>query len=84
MKKLIFSFLAGALLLGAIDIACPYAADGQTIIPKDELKTVKGSDEIFTGNVTIQPLYPANGEMRSSGGSVAFEPGARPIGIFIR
>lgn len=77
MKKFIFSVLACALLLGAINIASSYAAQGQTIIPKEELKTIKGSDEIFTGNVTIQPLYPANGEMRSSGGSVTFEPGAR-------
>lgn len=32
---------------------------------------------LLTGNVRIDPLYPANNAMRSSGGSVTFEPGAR-------
>lgn len=50
---------------------------GQRIIQKEELKPVKGSDKIFTGDVNITPLYPANNEMRSSGGSVTFQPGAR-------
>ena len=31
----------------------------------------------FTGTVRIDPLYAANNAMRSSGGSVTFEPGAR-------
>ena len=49
----------------------------QTIIRNGEQASSKGSEQFFTGNVRIDPLYPANNEMRSSGGSVTFEPGAR-------
>ena len=49
----------------------------QTIIRNGEQTAIKGSDQFFTGNVRIDPLYPANNDMRSSGGSVTFEPGAR-------
>lgn len=49
----------------------------QTIIRNGEQAALKGSAQYFTGNVRIDPLYPANGDMRSSGGSVTFEPGAR-------
>ena len=49
----------------------------QTIIRNGEQAAIKGSDQFFTGNVRIDPLYPANNDMRSSGGSVTFEPGAR-------
>lgn len=49
----------------------------QTIIRHGEQAAVKGSDKFFTGNVRIEPLYPPNNAMRSSGGRVTFEPGAR-------
>lgn len=49
----------------------------QTIIRNGEQSAIKGSAQFFTGNVRIDPLYPANNDMRSSGGSVTFEPGAR-------
>lgn len=49
----------------------------QTIIRNGEQAALKGSAQYFTGSVRIDPLYPANGDMRSSGGSVTFEPGAR-------
>ena len=49
----------------------------QTIIRNGEQAAIKGSAQFFTGNVRIDPLYPANNDMRSSGGSVTFEPGAR-------
>lgn len=37
----------------------------------------KGPEENFTGNVSVEPLFPANAPARASGGSVTFEPGAR-------
>lgn len=77
MKRLVFTALLSFVLTGVCGIDSARAEDGQQIIRKDELKTIKGSDKIFTGNVTIQHLYPANNAMRSSGGSVTFEPGAR-------
>ena len=49
----------------------------QTIIRNGEQAALKGSEQFFTGNVRIDPLYPANNDMRSSGGRVTFEPGAR-------
>lgn len=58
----------------AVDVR---AETGQQITRKEEIKTIKGSGDIFTGDVTIQPLYPAQNDMRSSGGLVTFSPGAR-------
>ena len=78
MRHAICGALLSALLVFAICLPAQ-AADtpGQSIIRKEELKSVKGADTIFTGDVTITPLYPANNAMRSSGGSVTFAPGAR-------
>jgi quercetin dioxygenase-like cupin family protein len=36
-----------------------------------------GSSDFFTGRVRVDPVWPANGDIRSSGGLVTFEPGAR-------
>lgn len=36
-----------------------------------------GPAETFTGKVTVQPLFPANGNISASAGMVTFEPGAR-------
>jgi quercetin dioxygenase-like cupin family protein len=44
----------------------------------------KGSDEYFTGNVRIDPLFEAPNPARARGASVTFEPGARMRGIGIR
>jgi 4-carboxymuconolactone decarboxylase len=37
----------------------------------------KGTEANFTGNVSVEPLFPANSPSRTSGGSVTFDPGAR-------
>ncbi len=77
MKRSI-SGLALALLGGFLLCGQVLAADAtQKIIRNGEQAAVKGSPEIFTGNVRIEPLYPANNAMVSSGGQVTFEPGAR-------
>ena len=47
---------------------------GQVIVRNGEQASIKGADTIFTGSVRIDPLYAANNDMRSSGGSV-------PIGM---
>ena len=49
----------------------------QTIIRNGEQAAIRGPAQFFTGSVRIDPLYPAGNGMRSSGGSVTFEPGAR-------
>lgn len=73
MKKPLFFLCALFLVLG-----CPLAqAAEQTISHKADRQAVKGSDKIFTGDVLVEELYPANNSMRSSGGLVTFQPGAR-------
>ncbi|MEH2143477.1 (R)-mandelonitrile lyase [Nostoc sp.] len=37
----------------------------------------RGPEANFTGNVSVEPLFPVNSPSRTSGGSVTFEPGAR-------
>ncbi|MBD5553179.1 MAG: cupin domain-containing protein [Desulfovibrio sp.] len=66
-----FAFLIGGHAFAAGQI------DGQTITRAKDLAPAKGPDKFFTGDVTVTQLYPANNEMRSSGGSVTFQPGAR-------
>jgi quercetin dioxygenase-like cupin family protein len=39
--------------------------------------TRKGPEANFTGNVSVEALFPVNPPSRMSGGSVTFEPGAR-------
>ena len=68
--------LSLAFSAGAVHTASAEPGRAQTIIRSGEQASVKGSETIFTGNVRIDPLYPANNDMCSSGGSVTFEPGA--------
>ena len=39
--------------------------------------STKGSEEYFTGNVSIDPLFQAHDPARAVGANVTFEPGAR-------
>lgn len=78
MRLLIITgFLAASLFFISDLTWAAEDAPEQTITRKEDLKPVKGSDKIFTGDVYVTPLYPANNAMRSSGGSVTFQPGAR-------
>ncbi len=49
----------------------------QTISRAGSQPSVKGPAEYFTGNVRIDPLFPANESAHFSGAYVTFEPGAR-------
>lgn len=73
MKKAILFGCMLALFLGA-NLA---QAAEQTISHKSDRTAKKGSNQIFTGDVAVEQLYPANNAMRSSGGLVTFQPGAR-------
>ena len=78
MKKALLGLACVCALAAGSHAFCADAATPeQTITKAEDLKPIKGSSEIFTGDVTIVPLYPANNQMRSSGGSVTFSPGAR-------
>lgn len=78
-NALLFMVLSVAALAGILaDQAVAAEADkAQTIVRNGEQAALKGSHQFFTGTVRIDPLYSANNAMRSSGGSVTFEPGAR-------
>lgn len=75
MLALLLAVSQGAF--GVQATAAESGKSGQIIIRNGEQASIKGPDTIFTGNVRIDPLYAANNAMRSSGGSVTFEPGAR-------
>jgi len=49
----------------------------QTISRAGSQTSIKGPPEYFTGNVRIDPLFPANDSAPFSGAYVTFEPGAR-------
>jgi quercetin dioxygenase-like cupin family protein len=49
----------------------------QTITRAGSQPSVKGSSEYFTGNVRVDPLFPAKDAAPFSGAYVTFEPGAR-------
>jgi quercetin dioxygenase-like cupin family protein len=49
----------------------------QTITPAGSQPAVQGPAAYFTGNVKVEPLFPANDWTPVSGAYVTFEPGAR-------
>jgi 4-carboxymuconolactone decarboxylase len=48
-----------------------------TITRSGERAASRGPEASFTGNVSVEALFPVNSPSRMSGGSVTFEPGAR-------
>jgi quercetin dioxygenase-like cupin family protein len=65
---------------GAVAGRAPAAAadkTSQTISRAGSLASITGPAEFFTGNVRIDPLFPANDSAHFSGAYVTFEPGAR-------
>lgn len=79
-------YTAMLLSLSLIFLAGPFAeqelaaeADkkSQTISRAGSQPSVKGSSEYFTGNVRVDPLFPAKDAAPFSGAYVTFEPGAR-------
>jgi quercetin dioxygenase-like cupin family protein len=59
------------------DDAAGQDVKSQTISRAGSQPSVKGAADYFTGNVRVDPLFPANESMPVSAGSVTFEPGAR-------
>ena len=52
-------------------------ADSQFVTSLDRQQAVKGSPKFFTGDVTVQSVFPAMPGMAASGGVVVFEAGSR-------
>lgn len=77
LGKIFFALALGVFALPNCLAFAAEAAAAQTVTRAEDLLPAKGSDKFFTGDVTVTQLYPANNAMRSSGGSVTFQPGAR-------
>jgi quercetin dioxygenase-like cupin family protein len=58
-------------------LATEASKKSQTISRAGSQASIKGPVEYFTGNVRIDPLFPANDSAPFSGAYVTFEPGAR-------
>lgn len=58
-------------------LAADEAKKSQTITRAGTQPSAKGSPEYFTGNVRVDPLFPAKDAAPFSGAYVTFEPGAR-------
>jgi quercetin dioxygenase-like cupin family protein len=74
--------LASALSLGALSAQATESIHNQRVIKmeikrKDDLKTVTGPAEYFTGKATITGQFQREAPSRVSGAIVHFEPGAR-------
>jgi len=72
MNKIIATAIALAFLAAA-----PADAQNMEITPNGSRPSAKAPAEYFTGSVVLTPLFGANAPMRSTGGHVTFEPGAR-------
>lgn len=74
---LTFSLLFSAGAFAGQAIASEEVKKSQTISRAGSQSSVKGSAEYFTGNVRVDPLFPAKDGAPFSGAYVTFEPGAR-------
>jgi quercetin dioxygenase-like cupin family protein len=71
------SILVSVSVCAGQALAAEAANKSQTISWAGSQPSVKGSAEYFTGNVRVDPLFPANDSAAFSGAYVTFEPGAR-------
>ncbi|WP_324769212.1 cupin domain-containing protein [Pokkaliibacter plantistimulans] len=68
------SCLLLTLLSGSIPLAY---AESMTISPNGSRATVAGSEQFFTGQVMVAPVFAASAPQPVSAGEVTFSPGAR-------
>jgi quercetin dioxygenase-like cupin family protein len=71
------SILVSVSVCAGQALAAEAANKSQTISRAGSQPSVKGPAEYFTGNVRVDPLFPANDSAAFSGAYVTFEPGAR-------
>ncbi len=79
----LFLFIAASSFAGQT-IADEANIKLQTIARAGSHPSAEGPAEFFTGNVRIDPLFPANDSAHFSGAYVTFELGAISIGTFTR
>ena len=79
--RLLMATAASGVLLGSgltpSDPAIAQEQKGQTVTRAGAQPSTKGPAEYFTGNVRVDPIFPANEAAPYSGAYVTFEPGAR-------
>lgn len=71
------SLFVSAVAFAGQALAAEANKASQTINRAGSQPSVKGSAEYFTGNVRVDPLFPAKDAAPFSGAYVTFEPGAR-------
>jgi len=71
------SLFVSAVAFAGQALAAEANRASQTINRAGSQPSVKGSAEYFTGNVRVDPLFPAKDAAPFSGAYVTFEPGAR-------
>lgn len=80
MRKLSITLLITTMIMTCFSIRI-YAKENnamsQKVTKNGTQASIKGSDKFFTGDVRIDPLFPATSPSRTSGAYVTFEPGAR-------
>jgi len=74
---LTLSLLISAGAYAGQEIAAEAGKKSQTISRAGSQPSVKGPAEYFTGNVRVDPLFPAKDAVPFSGAYVTFEPGVR-------
>ena len=76
MLSSLFLFVSAGAFAGQA-LAAEANKASQTITRAGSQLSVKGSADYFTGNVRVDPLFPAKDAAPFSGAYVTFEPGAR-------
>lgn len=71
-KLALFAAASQAPMVGAETLV-----NEQKLIRAGEQASIAGPDAWFTGQVRIDPVWPADAQINSSGALVTFEPGAR-------
>jgi quercetin dioxygenase-like cupin family protein len=86
---LLLALFVSVTVISAKAIAAEANQNSQTIIRAGSQPSYKAPSEHFTGNVRVDPLFPANDLTHLAGAYVTFEPGARtawhihPTGQFL-
>jgi len=72
-------WLLGGLggILGPSGVGADEPPSGQTLYPAETRRSFVGPEELFTGDVQADLLFPANDTAHFSGAYVTFQPGAR-------
>jgi len=81
MKKNILILTLSMLFAYAVYAGCEKApeqgTDSQVIYQAGSQKSFKGPEDLFTGDVQVDMLFPSNETAHYSGAYVTFQPGAR-------